>query len=515
MAIVKYSNIVEELRGNLNGTVFSKYLGGFNGYKKGQPSPWGTARQQEIRQNFKNLTGLWNSYTQGQRDAWEFVAANTPVPNRFGEPTIISGYAYFQKFQLNERSLGNFTYPVPNQTLNPTYEGEVYNYNFAVSQAGAFYLITQLQVNIRILETSLDDNYFTVQVSRPFSRPDQNYTGTYYTVGYHFRSSGSTPGQTFPFTGTNVTMPVGWYSFPNAWHRVKVIPRTQNSAQEGEPFYYTIQASFAPPVFEYEPELDLSIPLMDVVPSQQNLENLNVYLQGLKAAAGLPLGVLNLATAYDAVYLFAQNTFHNARIDFSTQTLRGTEIANPGFSIDFQAYRGISRGVGGTIAFDTGFDITAGSQAANVNNHHIALAINSDAVDSSTNRIAGQAYENMEFIPLQAIGGTPSFRLRDASFSLASFPNNDIRGAYVIERPNASDIVYTKNAQAPATASYPATTMDAGNFFVLASNDAGSPEAPRTGVQVSHFTAGADGVDSSLINATLRNYLAQYGFIIY
>ena len=515
MAVVKYSNLIEELRGKLNGTVFSRYLEGFSAYKKGQPSPWGSSRQQTIRQNFQVLAGEWGQLTPGQRANWDFVAANSPVRNRLGELVHISGYAYFQKFQLNERSLGNFTYPVPNLTLNLPYGFEIYGASLNATLQGSFYEITQLQTQFRVLQTSLDSNYFTIYISLPFSRPDQNYTGTYYQVGYIFRSQGLLPGNTFTSVISAMVMPSGWASFEDAFHRLKVVARTQNSAQEGDPFFFTVQATFTPPVVTYEPELDAVLGIMNPVPNGQQLENLNNWILGLKSAAGLTPGVFNLNQAYDVAYNFAINSFDNALIDYVSSASRATEIANPGRQVDFQAFRGISRGIGGTVALDTNWNVTAGSQNATPLDNHQTLAITTADTASMTGRIAGSQLENFEFIPLQNVGGGPMFRFRSGGLTLSNFANPNVRGAFGISRSDAATVHFSRNASPPITATNNLQGYTNESFLLLSTKEAGEPEAPRVDTQIASFTAGLSSVDLTAVNAAIRNYLSANGFDLY
>jgi hypothetical protein len=97
MALVKLGAIAQDVRGSLNGMVFSRNRGGAYVRTKVSPvqpvSQW-SARTREI---FRDVSQFWaNTVTPAERQAWEEWAALHPIVNVFGDSVILSGVAAFQ-----------------------------------------------------------------------------------------------------------------------------------------------------------------------------------------------------------------------------------------------------------------------------------------------------------------------------------------------------------------------------------------------------------------------------------
>lgn len=108
MAVVKYSALLDELRGKINGTVFSKFHDGYNSYKKGQPSRWGTASQQRQRIAFGQAPYIWKTMSQTNKDNIAAKAVLYPQKNRFGEDVFLSPWHYaMMLFRLRQISKVN------------------------------------------------------------------------------------------------------------------------------------------------------------------------------------------------------------------------------------------------------------------------------------------------------------------------------------------------------------------------------------------------------------------------
>lgn len=86
------SQIVTAASGSIGGTTYAHNRGGL--YMRGRATPTNpnSAAQQAARNALGSLATRWNNtLTQTQRDAWENYAANTPVLNVFGDPSILTG----------------------------------------------------------------------------------------------------------------------------------------------------------------------------------------------------------------------------------------------------------------------------------------------------------------------------------------------------------------------------------------------------------------------------------------
>lgn len=96
MALVKFGGGIQEMRGSIGGTVFSRNKGG--NYARGKTTPINpnTALQQIVRNTLSNLTTRWaQTLTAAQRTAWNLYADSVTVLNRLSESVNISGFNHY------------------------------------------------------------------------------------------------------------------------------------------------------------------------------------------------------------------------------------------------------------------------------------------------------------------------------------------------------------------------------------------------------------------------------------
>lgn len=105
MAVVQYTGIVNQLRGKLNGSVFNKGRNSFTLQRKQQPPVGARGNQQSIRTRYSEVQRSWSELTVAQQNAWASCAQNNPATDRFGAPTILSGYNQYIKGQLYRLSV--------------------------------------------------------------------------------------------------------------------------------------------------------------------------------------------------------------------------------------------------------------------------------------------------------------------------------------------------------------------------------------------------------------------------
>jgi hypothetical protein len=97
MALVKLGGLAQDVRGSLNGNVFSRNRGGAYVRTKVSPVQPQTSFQQAVRAIFKAVAQMWaTTLDAGQRAAWDAWAAVHPFVNVFGDSIILSGVAAFE-----------------------------------------------------------------------------------------------------------------------------------------------------------------------------------------------------------------------------------------------------------------------------------------------------------------------------------------------------------------------------------------------------------------------------------
>lgn len=247
MAVIKYSGLVDQLRGKLNGTVFSRFNAGFNAYKKGQPSRWGSDTQQFMRQGFQEAARIWKNLTPVQRSAWTEIALNSPVANRLGEPALLPAYQYMLKFYQYSRAAGRAFTIAPNTSLQKPPAMIVDSaWLDATWQDGSYY-ISFLEVVAEITAAGDVPGYALTSISQPLDREDSNYFDTYYTVGSNFIGSWLEPQDYTWIEPQPTNMPGAWHTWDGAWHRIMIRVITELTAQELPPIFAMVQSNYTPP----------------------------------------------------------------------------------------------------------------------------------------------------------------------------------------------------------------------------------------------------------------------------
>jgi len=101
MAKIKYSALVSDMRGKLNGSVMSKNRSGSYVRNKVTPSNPQTSAQMLIRGIFSEITKGWSNLTDNQRQSWENSVEAFQGTNIFGDSVKPSGKTLFQKLNQN------------------------------------------------------------------------------------------------------------------------------------------------------------------------------------------------------------------------------------------------------------------------------------------------------------------------------------------------------------------------------------------------------------------------------
>jgi hypothetical protein len=119
MALVKFGAVVAELRGSLNGDVFSRNRWG--AYVRSQPlyadNP--SHKQLDQRALVEKISQAWRTLSDEQRATWAGFALQHPTTNVFGDQTYLSGFAIFMQRNLVIQQTGNsgISLPPPHQLL--------------------------------------------------------------------------------------------------------------------------------------------------------------------------------------------------------------------------------------------------------------------------------------------------------------------------------------------------------------------------------------------------------------
>lgn len=258
MAIIKYSGLVDQLRGRLNGTVFSRFNSGFNSYKKGQPSRWGSDTQQHMRQGFQQAARLWKQLSQSIKNNWQTIAAASPVKNRLGDDVTIPAYQYFLKCFQYARAANRTFVSNPATTLLKPIQADMLSAHLTTSYKNGRYVIDWLEIEAITIASAQSTGYVLVYLSQPIADNNSNYDSTYYVAGSQFIPTWFQPDDYIYIEVSEATMPEAWHTYDGAIHSVMIRPVTDLTAQSGTPIYSTVQSAYTPPVTHLPYTISLS-----------------------------------------------------------------------------------------------------------------------------------------------------------------------------------------------------------------------------------------------------------------
>lgn len=106
MASAKYGNIIVDMRGKINGNVYSKNKGGAYVRTRVKPTNPKSEAQASVRQSFTELSQAWRGLTAVQRQSWSQGVANFKKINRVADSITLSGNSLFVSLNRNLADVG-------------------------------------------------------------------------------------------------------------------------------------------------------------------------------------------------------------------------------------------------------------------------------------------------------------------------------------------------------------------------------------------------------------------------
>jgi hypothetical protein len=103
---IKYSALVSDVRGKLNGSVASKNRYGAYLRNKVTPVNRKTTLQQNVRASLSSISKAWRTLTEAQRQSFNSLAAEVNKTNIFGDKVTLSGAALFMRLNRNIAVVG-------------------------------------------------------------------------------------------------------------------------------------------------------------------------------------------------------------------------------------------------------------------------------------------------------------------------------------------------------------------------------------------------------------------------
>lgn len=265
MAVIQYTGLVAGMQGKINGSVLSRGRAGQLIYKSPVQRKEPTNAQLSVRGAFSAIAAFWRALTPEEREDWITIADANPLPNRFGDPMTVSGYAYFQRML----SLGSpFLSPAslaPDLSADSVYEFSTVSAASDIELTDEGYQLT----NVEALGTSLNDsaaaNQWNLYISLPVPDFGLPYFKTWYLIGQGTFSPGLGSAAALNFDVASVLLSTGFRSFDGAKHLLKGICFIPDQGGVSVEQIWDVVPNWAPPVDfpEFEPS-SLSEILYDI-----------------------------------------------------------------------------------------------------------------------------------------------------------------------------------------------------------------------------------------------------------
>lgn len=197
MANVKFGGGVVSMVGSIGGTTFARGPHGAYARARVDPTNPNSSGQQIVRGHFSSAASAWAGITDAQRAAWELYAANTPVQNRLGEQTFLSGYNWYCACNAQRLRASELDYV----DAGPTTFGRPDLPNDVAVTATASSTTLSTAFNVADDWVDEDDAAMFIFLSQPRSS-QRNYLGPPYRLADYILGDSGTP-PTSPDAGVN------------------------------------------------------------------------------------------------------------------------------------------------------------------------------------------------------------------------------------------------------------------------------------------------------------------------
>lgn len=223
MAQIQYTGLVSGMQGKLNGSVLSRGRSGNVIYKKPVQRLAPTAAQLEVRAGFSAAATAWNSLTTGEQTDWATISDENPLPDRFGVPRIVSGYAYFKRMMALRYPTAGGSPLIANLAGNAAYEFETGTFGAEMTLTDEGYQVNFAALEAETISDSPVANFYNLYISLPVPNAVNPYFRTWYLVTQGTFGASLGIGATLDFVSGPRTLPSGFRSFDGALHLWKGI----------------------------------------------------------------------------------------------------------------------------------------------------------------------------------------------------------------------------------------------------------------------------------------------------
>lgn len=167
MALIQFSNLVNDIRGSSGGNVFSRNRSG--AYVRNRTTPLNpqTTAQGAARGLFANLAQAWRNLTVEQRAQWSAAVDEYPYLNKLGQTRTYSGQQLFMVLNRNLQSVDTAQINAPSA---PAGVGTVASMTLTAVASTGVITVTP------VINDEDGDTEYSILASRPVSA-GRNYIG--------------------------------------------------------------------------------------------------------------------------------------------------------------------------------------------------------------------------------------------------------------------------------------------------------------------------------------------------
>lgn len=224
MALVKFSALISNMVGKLNGSVFSHVRGGTCLKNRTIPTQPNTPIQVIYRNALSNISGSWKFLDEKKRIQWNQAAIGKFRTNSLGDSYKMNGFSYYCSCNLN---LFKIAEPLIDEPLPDVY------YNIITEISVTFTILNHQGILLNLHQDPTDPNIKYRIMSTGGIKPSLNYVTNKYRCVFTTEKSS--------FGILNICLPfITVFPFPSLGQKIffKAIPISCISGNEFPPIYF-------------------------------------------------------------------------------------------------------------------------------------------------------------------------------------------------------------------------------------------------------------------------------------
>ena len=209
MAVIQYTGIINQIRGSIQGSVFTKTKTGFAVIKKQVPRKVKSISQSIISNGFAINAGNWNSLNPTEQTAWATLASLVQVYNRLGILTNISGFNFYMLSSGLVHPQGAAGALVTDGTDKAPYLIDLVTDTIEFQAVGGELKVIDISGDITLNTTVAEACTCIIYISQPSKSILPVFSSDWYRLGTIQITGGQAISTVIPFSFTEIPAPYG------------------------------------------------------------------------------------------------------------------------------------------------------------------------------------------------------------------------------------------------------------------------------------------------------------------